>query len=82
MANILYRETITPTVPGTTTQKGQPLTNNEVDGNFKSISDDLNLKATTATLNSTVSTLQTDINTRATIDSVASQSIMYSIALG
>lgn len=46
MANLLYRVSTTPTVPGSTSAKGTPLTNLEVDGNFKSIADDLALKAT------------------------------------
>ena len=45
MANITYRESITPTVPGTTTAKLSPLTNLEVDANFKSLNDDIALKA-------------------------------------
>lgn len=45
MANITYRESTTPTVPGTTTAKLTPLTNLEVDGNFKSLNDDIALKA-------------------------------------
>lgn len=50
MANLLYRQSTTATVPGSTTAKGTPLTNLEVDGNFKSINDDLALKATTTQL--------------------------------
>lgn len=45
MANILYRESTTPTTPGSTTAKGTPLTNLEVDGNLKSINDGLATKA-------------------------------------
>lgn len=48
MANITYRESITPTVPGTTTAKLTPLTNLEVDANFKSLNDDIALKANLA----------------------------------
>jgi len=39
MANIIYRVNTTPTVPSSTTAKGTPLTNAEVDGNFKSLAD-------------------------------------------
>jgi hypothetical protein len=39
MANIIYRINTTPTVPPSTTAKGTPLTNAEVDGNFKSLAD-------------------------------------------
>lgn len=35
--NILYRNSITPTVPVSTIFKGTPLTYDELDGNFKSI---------------------------------------------
>lgn len=45
MANLLYRSSSTPTTPVSTTVKNSPLTNLEVDGNFKSINDDLTLKA-------------------------------------
>lgn len=45
MANILYRASATPTTPTSTSVKSAPLTNLEVDANFKSINDDLSLKA-------------------------------------
>ena len=45
MANLLYRASTTPTVPLSTTAKNAPLTNLEVDGNFKSIDNELDLKA-------------------------------------
>lgn len=45
MANLLYRASTTATVPLSTTAKNAPLTNLEVDGNFKSINDELILKA-------------------------------------
>jgi hypothetical protein len=45
MANILYRASTAPTVPGSTTAKTTPLTNLEIDGNFKSLNDELILKA-------------------------------------
>lgn len=41
MANLTYRVSDTPVVPGTTVTKGAPLTNLEVDANFKSIQTDL-----------------------------------------
>jgi hypothetical protein len=37
MANLLYRVSISPAVPGSTSAKGTALTNAEIDGNFKSI---------------------------------------------
>lgn len=40
-ANITYRFSLTPTVPASTTVKSSPLTNEEVDGNFKSIVNDI-----------------------------------------
>lgn len=48
MANLLYRASTSATTPGSTSAKGSPLTNLEVDGNFKSVNDDLALKATIA----------------------------------
>ena len=37
--NILFRRTLSPTVPNTTSVKGSPLTSSEIDGNFKSVKD-------------------------------------------
>ena len=62
MANITYRSSTTPTVPSSTTAKGSEMTYDELDGNFKSIADDLNTKASVA--------------------SVADQAIAMAIALG
>lgn len=45
MANLLYRTSTNPTTPASTTAKGTPLTNLEVDGNFKALNDDVILKA-------------------------------------
>lgn len=45
MAELLYRVSSTATTPTTTSIKGAPLNNLEIDGNFKSINDDLALKA-------------------------------------
>lgn len=47
-AHILFRVSTSPTVPGSTTAKGSSLTLAEVDGNFKSIVDEINLKANLA----------------------------------
>lgn len=41
MVNLTYRQSTTPTVPTETTAKGAPLTNAEIDGNHKAISDEL-----------------------------------------
>lgn len=41
MANLLYRATLNPPIPGSTTLKGSSLTNSEIDGNFKSLNDGL-----------------------------------------
>jgi hypothetical protein len=43
MVNIKYRESTSATVPGSTTAKGTPLTNLEMDGNLKSIKDNIEL---------------------------------------
>ena len=41
MANLTYRVSTTPTLPGSTTAKGTPLTNNEVDANWKALQDEV-----------------------------------------
>ena len=69
MANLLYRQTATATPPATTSAKGSPLTNLEMDANFKSISDDLNTKASTTALN-------------AGVQAAADSAIAMAIALG
>jgi len=46
MANLLFRASSTATTPTSTTVKNAPLTNLEIDGNFKSIKDDLANKPT------------------------------------
>ncbi len=45
-AQITYRASTTPTVPSTTTAKGSTLTTDEMDGNFKSIQNELNTLGT------------------------------------
>lgn len=44
MANLIYRASLTPPTPASTILKTNPLTNLEVDGNFKSLNDDLATK--------------------------------------
>lgn len=41
MANITYRSTLTPTIAVSDVLKGTPLTNNEMDGNWKAIDNDI-----------------------------------------
>lgn len=48
MANIIYRASLTPAVPSTNSVKNSPLSNLEIDGNFKSINNDLATKAASA----------------------------------
>lgn len=55
MANLLYRQSSTPTVPVSTSVKNSPLTNLEVDANFKSVNNDLATKATTTYVDNSVS---------------------------
>jgi len=50
MAEILYRQSVNPVVPAVTAAKGAPLSNAEIDGNFKSIQTDLSTKASTTQL--------------------------------
>lgn len=47
MANIIYRVTDSATIPVADVVKNSPLTNSEVDGNFRSIKEDLATKAPT-----------------------------------
>ena len=51
MAEIKYRTSATAPVPSSTGVKGTPLTNLEIDGNFRSIKEDLDSKATTTQVN-------------------------------
>ena len=46
MSNITYRLSATPTLPGSSAVKGSPLTNTDVDANFKAIDNDILLRAT------------------------------------
>lgn len=54
MANLIYRASSTPTTPVATSVKNAPLTNLEVDGNFKSIDNGLSDKLTLSGGNETV----------------------------
>ena len=47
MANLIYRTTDAAPIPEQTAVKNSPLTNSEVDGNFRSIKEDLDSKAPT-----------------------------------
>lgn len=66
MANITYRTSSNPTIPGGSTLKGQPLTNLEVDANFKALDNDIQTRATPAYVDQTAAT----------------QALMMAIALG
>lgn len=70
--NLKYRASVTPSVPGDVSVKNAPLTNLEVDGNFKSISNAID------STNSQVSTLTTEVATKVSV----SDSLAFSIALG
>ena len=60
MAFIKYRgSTTTPAKPGSTTAANAPLTNLEIDGNFKSIADDLDTKAVSGAVGSSLLTMST-----------------------
>jgi hypothetical protein len=69
MAEIKYRETTVATIPSTTSAKGTPLTNMEMDGNMRSIQMDLLSKASASSVT-------------ASIQSVSDSIIAMSIALG
>lgn len=45
MANIVYRSASTPGINENTLNKGSPLTNTEIDGNFKGVQEELDTKA-------------------------------------
>lgn len=49
-ANILYRQTSAGTVPGATSVKNAPLTNIEMDGNIRSLVQELDTKASNTQL--------------------------------
>ena len=66
MANLTYRTTTTPAIPGSTTAKGAPLTNVEVDANFKALDNDVQTKASTAYVD----------------EAAATQALVMAIALG
>ena len=66
MANITYRASSTPTIPGSSALKGAPLTNLEVDANFKALDNDIQTRTTAAYADQTAAT----------------QALMMAIALG
>jgi len=66
MANLTYRASSTPTIPASSTLKGAPLTNLEVDANFKALDNDIQTKASTTYADQTAAT----------------QAVIMSIALG
>lgn len=68
MANLLYRISTSATTPLSTSAKNAPLTNLEVDGNFKAINDELIAKAPLAspTLTGTPSAPTAAVNTNTT----------------
>lgn len=72
MANITYRVSDAPTLPGASTVKSAPLTNLEVDANFKVLDNGIN------STNTAVSSLTTVVSTKADVSDV----LAFSIALG
>lgn len=62
MANLLYRVSLAPSIPGSTTVKSAPLTNLEIDANFKSLNDDLATKAATSYVDGQVTAINTAKN--------------------
>ena len=57
MAELLYRESVTPTVPVSTSVKGTPLIALEIDGNFKSLNDNIAILAANANLTGVVTSI-------------------------
>lgn len=78
MANLLYRASTSATPPGSTTAKLARLTNLEIDGNFKSLDNDIQTRATTAGVAATVATLATT----AALATAQNDALVYAIALG
>lgn len=89
MAYLLYRASTNPTTPESTSAKGAALTNLEVDGNFKSINNELALKAPLASptftgnvvVNSTTA-LKVPVGTEAQRPTGATGLIRYNSTLG
>lgn len=70
MANLLYRASVTPAVPSLTSSKNAPLTNLEVDGNFKSIDNQLTtLDGGLTTVNGQITSINSSLSTKAPLAS-------------
>ncbi len=64
MANLIYRESTTATIPSTTSLKGSPLSNLEIDGNFRSINSHLSTHDTNiSSITYDLSVINNNINT-------------------
>lgn len=68
MAEIKYRESTVATIPPSTSAKGAPLTNLEMDGNMRSIQMDLLSKASTSSVTASIQSVN---------DSVIAMSIAF-----
>ena len=81
MTNILYRSTSTPTTPVSTTVKGVELNNAEIDGNFKSLSDDIGTKANIAspTFTGTVSGISGSMISNTPAGNIASTTVQAAL---
>jgi hypothetical protein len=69
MANLIFRESTTATIPASTSLKGSPLSNLEIDGNFRSINahlatHDTNISTITYDLSVAVGNITTINNTK------------------
>ena len=92
MSNLTYRASSTPTIPGSTTVKGSPLSHLEVDANFKALDIDIAGKATLtsptftgtpAAPTAVAGTNNTQLATTAFANAVASDTaVALAIALG
>lgn len=64
MTNILYRKNSNPTVPSSSSAKGSPLSNDEMDGNLKSISNHIDTVIGMTITNSTdINNVKSNLNT-------------------
>jgi hypothetical protein len=68
MAEIKYRESAVATIPTSTSAKGAPLTNLEMDGNMRSIQMDLLSKASSSSVTASIQSVN---------DSVIAMSIAF-----
>jgi hypothetical protein len=78
MANLTYRVNSSPTLPGSTSVKNSPLTNTEVDANFKALDLEIASKANGADITAAIATKQNVLVSGTNIKSVNGATILGS----